>query len=135
MNGPLGFAEANNIAIVKIENKSPYLCFLNQDTVSDCNWVESAVKVMNGLPSIGAMSSLLLTYDGNKWDPNFLACVSGLAEFPLNEARFGSPGDIEDLPIVPAAAVIVKTELYGKKLGDSTKFTEAITKITTSISK
>ncbi|WP_457653564.1 glycosyltransferase family 2 protein [Rhodocaloribacter sp.] len=72
---PLGFAEANNFALVRASHLEDVVLFLNQDTISPAGWVDACLEAMAGDASLGAVSPLIRTYDDDGWDPSFLACL------------------------------------------------------------
>ena len=73
--GPLGFAEANNYALVHAKRLEEAIVFLNQDTTSHEGWVDQCLECLARDASIGAVSPLILNYDATAWDPSFLDCV------------------------------------------------------------
>jgi len=72
---PLGFAEANNFALVRASHLEQTVLFLNQDTISPAGWLDRCLEAMAGDDTLGAVSPLIRTYDDDGWDPSFLACL------------------------------------------------------------
>jgi GT2 family glycosyltransferase len=114
--GPLGFAEANNRTLVQIGFDARYICFLNQDTRSPPGWLTKAARFLDEHPDIGAITPLISTYDGDGWDPNFVACTKPLPEFFEELERVGGPGEFYGVPVIPAPAMLVRTAVL-KKVG------------------
>jgi GT2 family glycosyltransferase len=114
--GPLGFAEANNRTLVKIGFDARYICFLNQDTRSPEGWLTEAARFLDEHPDIGAITPLISTYDGNGWDPNFVACTTPLPTFWEEIRQGGGPSDFYAVPVIPAPAMVVRTALL-KRVG------------------
>ncbi len=113
--GRLPFAEANNFALVHGGLDAEYVCFLNQDTVSEPGWLESCVDLMNRQRHVGAVMPLITNYEATAWDAAFQACARATPELATRLAE-GVTADFDDLPEfiavpeVTAAAMVVRTE-------------------------
>lgn len=106
---PLGFAEANNFALGAGALESDAVCFLNQDTVSGAGWLDACLRLLHEEPSVGAVSPLLTTYDGQGWDRDFSTCAEASEAFVRDRER-GRLGGWYEVPRVTAAAMVVRTE-------------------------
>ena len=109
--GPLGFADANNRALVALGFRTHLVCFLNQDTRSSPGWLQRAVHLFERYPSLGAVTPLMTTYDGRHWDPNFLDCAQAVPTVLEQLARPEEPEELYDVPVVTAAAMVVRTQV------------------------
>lgn len=107
----LGFAEANNYALINGGLRGEYICFLNQDTQSSELWIDTSIEVLANNPEIGAITPLIESYDHQGWDPNFLQCafLSDVFRHDLNKKNIGSY--IYLVPRIPAVAMITKTDV------------------------
>ncbi|WP_460166659.1 glycosyltransferase family 2 protein [Thermostilla marina] len=116
---PLGFAEANNFALVNAKIDGELVCFLNQDTVSNEDWLGACADCFRRDPSIGAVSPLITNYDGTDWDEAFRACARADAALMecLAEGVSADPSDLPPfipVPEITAAAMVVRVEALGK---------------------
>lgn len=110
----LGFAEANNYALVHGGVRGNMVCFLNQDTASGPGWLDACAGLLERRSDIGAVMPLITNYDGTAWDEAFGTCARAA---PSLAARLtaGPQADLSDLPefvAVPeitAAAMVVRT--------------------------
>ncbi|RMG04363.1 MAG: glycosyltransferase family 2 protein, partial [Planctomycetota bacterium] len=115
----LGFAEANNFALTHGPIHGDFVCFLNQDTVSNEDWLEACADCLRRDPSIGAVSPLITNYDATDWDEAFRTCARANAALS-DRLREGVSADTSDLPpFVPvpeitAAAMVVRVEALRK---------------------
>ena len=111
----LGFAEANNYALVHGGTGGNAVCFLNQDTVSGVGWLDACVELLESRSDIGAVMPLITNYDGTAWDEAFGTCARAAPRLAARLAE-GLQADLSDLPefvAVPeitAAAMVVRTE-------------------------
>lgn len=112
--GPLGFAEANNHALIHIGLQAECVCFLNQDTISPPGWLGEAADFLEQHPTVGALTPLISTYDGAGWDLNFAACAAPLGVSCDRLADMRTRADFHEVPEIPAAAMLVRGELLGK---------------------
>jgi N-acetylglucosaminyl-diphospho-decaprenol L-rhamnosyltransferase len=112
---PLGFAEANNFALVNGGLRGDYVCFLNQDTISRIPWLDACIECMESRPNVGAVIPLITDYEGTAWDEAFLTCAKADREL-TSRLQQGVLVDLSDLPeFVPvpeitAAAMVVRKE-------------------------
>jgi GT2 family glycosyltransferase len=108
---PMGFAEANNFALVNGGTQGKYVCFLNQDTTSGDGWLDACIALMRERPDLGAVSPLLHTSDGESWDEGFRECARKSAELwrRLEDGEELDPW--HEVPTITAAAMVVRTDL------------------------
>src|SRR5690606_25116372 len=59
------------------------------------------------MPSIGAVSPLIRTYDDEGWDPSFLACLTASQ---IESLRFDGGVDLE-VDVAPAPALFIRREV------------------------
>ena len=103
---PMGFAEANNYALVHAARLADAVLFLNQDTVSPPGWIDRCLACFAQEARLGAVSPCIRTYDGTGWDPSFLTCVPP----GIDPARPAGEGpDWFYAPTAPAPALLVRT--------------------------
>ncbi|WP_339908578.1 glycosyltransferase family 2 protein [Symmachiella dynata] len=107
----MGFAEANNFALQAIGLDSEYACFLNQDTRSEPGWIAACLECFERHPSLGAVTPLLMTYDGEQLEPNALACGRQSAAFCEAEATNDLRDRFFEVPEIPATAMIVRSDV------------------------
>lgn len=104
---PMGFAAANNFALMEASCLGEAVLFLNQDTKSPPGWIDVCRRALAGAPRLGAVSPFIRTYADDGWDPSFWACLSA-AQHARVEA-----GDLEEavlpVPSAPAPALLVRT--------------------------
>lgn len=107
---PLGFAEANNFALLQGALDGAFVVLLNQDTLSEPDWIDACVQLMNERPDVGAVAPLLSSFDGAAWDEGFAHCVRDVPQL-----RNAHPGDLLDghfeVPRLTAAAMVIRTDL------------------------
>lgn len=111
---PMGFADANNFALMKVPPSVPNICFLNQDTISQKNWLEEALRCLDKNPKIGALSSMLKNYQGSDWDRDFklsLKSQSGYKEDWLQPTHHPESAPFHLVDCIPATAMIVRTDV------------------------
>ncbi len=111
LNGPKGFAEANNDALVASKDVGEYVVFLNQDTISQPRWIDQCISLLENHPEIGALSPLIRNYDDTKWDPSFLDCLSEKQILLLQE---GHPPEVIYTDHVPAPSLIIRKSVLAK---------------------
>lgn len=107
---PLGFAEANNFALQKMDFDTQAVCFLNQDTRSGPGWLDACIACLHDRPDVGAVMPMIATYDGEGWDQPFLECARKSESFSRD---FAAGGDLEpfyETPVITAAAMVVRTQ-------------------------
>lgn len=109
---PMGFAEANNFALMEATRLEDSVVFLNQDTTSPPGWIEACTRALRDNPELGAVSPCIRTYENDGWDPSFLECLSEEQEAAL------TANSIEEQILftqnAPAAALVVRTDVLVK---------------------
>jgi GT2 family glycosyltransferase len=127
---PLGFAEANNFALVRASHLEDVVLFLNQDTISPAGWLDRCLETMAGDATLGAVSPIIRTYDDDGWDPSFLACLDeerrrhpatarGSEALPKDNPTPGMElpngnGEVWQTRNAPASALLVRTGVLRK---------------------
>lgn len=106
---PMGFAEANNYALVGASRLEDTVLFLNQDTKSPPGWVDACTQALRAHPGLGAVSPCIRTYADDEWDPSFLTCLSEKQEAQLRTGSIGK--DVLFVQNAPAPALLVRTEV------------------------
>ena len=110
---PMGFAAANNFALMSVPPNARHVCFLNQDTISQEGWIDACVAGLEADSNLGATSPVIRTYDDGDWDPGFTDIFRKQAVFPekgLNAlAKEGS--NLFPVHEIPATAMVIKTEV------------------------
>lgn len=106
---PMGFAEANNFALVEASQLEEAVLFLNQDTISPAEWIDDCTRVLGSHPQFGAVSPCIRTYDDDGWDPSFLACLSATQEEAVKAGAVSEDAIITQN--APAAALVVRREV------------------------
>jgi GT2 family glycosyltransferase len=107
---PLGFADANNLALGHVDPRAEAICFLNQDTLSQAGWLDECVDVLRKGETLGAVVPLTHTYNWSAWDPAFYECA-GRANGLTDALERGAKAQrVCEVPVVPAAAMVVKAE-------------------------
>jgi len=109
---PMGFADANNFALANGGCETEFVCFLNQDTLSDPDWLDACVNVLDQQPEVAAVTPLIRTYDRGAWDPSFLDCAKADTTFcqTLSEAA-SIPTGSHRVTSIPAAAMLVRSSI------------------------
>ncbi len=105
---PLGFAEANNFALVEAGHLEEVVLFLNQDTISPPGWIDRCLEALAADPSLGAVSPVIRTYDDDGWDPSFTACLSDAQRGRLDEEPDAAVWEVD---VAPAPALLVRTDV------------------------
>ncbi|MBI2378486.1 MAG: glycosyltransferase family 2 protein [Deltaproteobacteria bacterium] len=100
---PLGFAAANNYALVNSRGLEETVLFLNQDTKGEAGWIDACSACFSD-PSLGAISPLVRTYDDTGWDQGFEAnLATEIGRDPAGERAWF------ETQVVLAASLIVRT--------------------------
>lgn len=107
---PLGFAEANNTALVGADRLSEFVLFLNQDTISPPGWIDACIACFDADPTLGAVSPLIRTYDDEDWDPSFRSCLP-VGVTPEQLPVESPSGDVLKTLEVPAPALLVRADV------------------------
>ena len=109
---PMGFAKANNFALVEASRLEDTVLFLNQDTISPPGWIDECLQVLETRSQLGAVSPLIRTYEDDGWDPSFLTCLSEEQEAALKAHSIEE--EIIFTRNAPAPALLVRTDLLAK---------------------
>lgn len=109
---PMGFAEANNFALVEASDLEDTVLFLNQDTKSPPGWIDECVRVLEEDSELGAGSPCIRTYEDDGWDPSFLTCLSEHQEARLKKGEIAS--EVISVHNAPAPALLVRTPILRK---------------------
>lgn len=107
---PMGFADANNFALANGSCETEFVCFLNQDTLSDPGWLDACVNMLDQYADLAAVTPLIHTYDRGGWDPSFLDCAR--TNSPLYQALstgMSIPNGSHRVTHIPAAAMVVRS--------------------------
>lgn len=99
---PLGFAEANNFALVNGGLHSDVVVFLNQDTWSENQWIPVCANLLESNREVCAVTPTIRQYDSDNHDPSFAECLS-------HAAAATSKTDWQRVVRAPAAALAVRT--------------------------
>jgi N-acetylglucosaminyl-diphospho-decaprenol L-rhamnosyltransferase len=111
---PMGFADANNFALMKVPLSVPYISFLNQDTISQKHWLEEGLECLRQNPQIGAVSPMLKNYQGTNWDHDFQNSLCNQPDFKekwLEETTSTVATQHHIVDDIPATAMIIRTEI------------------------
>ena len=106
---PMGFAEANNFALMEASRLGDTVLFLNQDTKSPPGWIGTCTCTLKNHPALGAVSPCIRTYEDDGWDPSFLTCLSEEQKAALNANSVG--GEVIPTQNAPAPALLVRTNV------------------------
>lgn len=114
----MGFAEANNFALVQASHLEDVVLFLNQDTINPAGWIDRCLEALAADASLGAVSPVIRTYTDEGWDPSFMACLTAEQQTDLEEGLTGGtqvPAESEEVVWqthnAPAPALLVRTEV------------------------
>jgi GT2 family glycosyltransferase len=106
---PMGFAEANNFALMEASRLANSVLFLNQDTKSPPGWIDACTRLLEKYPELGAVSPCIRTYEDDGWDPSFLACLSEEQEASLKAHSVEE--EVIFTQNAPAPALLVRTDV------------------------
>jgi GT2 family glycosyltransferase len=106
---PMGFAEANNFALVEASKLAETVLFLNQDTKSPPGWIDECTRVLRKHSQVGAISPCIRTYEDDGWDPSFVACLSEEQEADIRTNSVEE--EIIPTQNAPAPALLVRTDV------------------------
>lgn len=109
---PMGFAEANNFALVEASRLEDTVLFLNQDTISPPGWIDECVRALETHARLAAVSPCIRTYEDDGWDPSFLTCLSEEQEAALKADAL--PQEVVVTQNAPAPALLVRTDVLEK---------------------
>ena len=107
---PMGFAEANNHALVHASRLEDAVLFLNQDTISPPGWIDGCLAALAADPALAAVSPCVRTYDAAGWDPAYAACLPDDLS-PGEAFNSGAVGQTIAVPAVPAPALLMRTDV------------------------
>lgn len=112
----LGFAGGSNLGAQHARGE--VLAFLNNDARPHRDWVHAAVRVLRTDPTVGAVASKVLDWDGKRID----FVDGGLTWFGMGYKRFAGqpvgvvPSELQDAPrdvlFGTGSALFVRTELF-----------------------
>lgn len=108
----LGYAGGNNVGIRYALNKlsdSDYIWLLNNDSVIDCDALQSMISLAEQQLQIGMVGSKLLFYD----KPNVLQAAGGanfLVKTPLGQEDQGQWEQVKELDFIFGASLLVKVK-------------------------
>ena len=106
---PMGFAEANNFALMETSRLANTVLFLNQDTKSPPGWIDRCTRVLRDESALGTVSPCIRTYEDDGWDPSFLTCLSEDQEANLKADSVES--EFLSVQNAPAPALLVRTDV------------------------
>lgn len=104
----MGFAEANNFALVQTESLGEYVVFLNQDTQTRDSWLDACIQCLHADERIAAVTPMTKTYDWQSWDPYYLECARKSETFALDFDKGNELAQFYETPVIPAAAMVVR---------------------------
>jgi len=107
----LGFADANNFALMEASHLEDTVLFLNQDTISPSLWLHNCMECLQSNPEIGAIAPLTMTYDWGTWDPHFLECARRSDDFRRDCDMGINLKKFYEVPAIPAAAMVIRTDI------------------------
>ena len=109
----LGFAEANNYALVRLGRGFDYFCFLNQDTISSPGWLDCCIECMESDRTIGAVMPMETLYDGTGIDPACDDCLKMSTSTTNITTSFGET-KVALTPQITAAAMVARADLIAQ---------------------
>lgn len=109
---PMGFAKANNFALLESSRLEETVLFLNQDTISPPGWIDACTSALETHSQLGALSPCIRTYEDDGWDPSFLTCLSESQEAALREGSVAPP--VITTQNVPAPSLLMRTAVLEK---------------------
>ncbi|GAA3634107.1 glycosyltransferase [Lentzea roselyniae] len=118
----LGFAGGCNLGVEHATGS--VLAFLNNDARADRNWVRTAIKVFHAEPTVGAVASKVLDWDGQKID----FVDGGLTWFGMGYKRHAGQDDTgaydapQDVLFGTGSALFVRAEVYRELGGFDDRF-------------
>lgn len=111
---PMGFADANNYALMHASRLEEVILFLNQDTLNSPGWIDACTTCMKDHPEIGALSPLIKTYEWDKWDVDFLAFVERSGQLVQLDNLDNPAQNWFDVDDAPAPALLVRKDVLGQ---------------------
>jgi GT2 family glycosyltransferase/glycosyltransferase involved in cell wall biosynthesis len=118
----LGFAGGCNLGVEHATGS--VLAFLNNDARADRAWIKTAIRVFHSEPSVGAVASKVLDWDGQKID----FVDGGLTWFGMGYKRHagqdddGAHDDPRDVLFGTGSAMFVRAEVYRELGGFDERF-------------
>jgi GT2 family glycosyltransferase len=114
-NKNYGFAEGNNIAIKFVINNlnSDYILLLNNDTVTESNFLEKLVSIGTNDTNVGIIGPNIYYYDS----PNLLQSSGAEINWNKGSSRLLNNLDsknVVEVDYVSGCALLAKTELFSK---------------------
>jgi GT2 family glycosyltransferase len=106
---PMGFAEANNFALMEASRLASTVLFLNQDTRSPSGWIDECIRLLDNHPELGAVSPCIRSYEDEEWDPSFLTCLSEEQKADLKSNQIGK--EVILTQNAPAPALLLRTDV------------------------
>ena len=103
VNGPFGYAEVNNLVLPDLVTRFRYICFLNQDTRSDVDWITPCINALDQDSSLGAVTPWILAYEGQCDDCAILECAGGESRDRI--------APLFHTAVLPAAALICRSSV------------------------
>ena len=99
----MGFAEANNFALVNGGCDSDAVLLLNQDTWSESQWIPRCADILEEDKNVSTVSPVIRQYDNDLLDPNFETSTAG------EWSQFAPPSPLTVMN-VPAVALMIRTQ-------------------------
>lgn len=104
----MGFAGGNNVGIRHaLSTGAEFVVLLNQDTQVSDGWLDGLIQVAADDPTVGVLSPLQFTYDGEHLDPVFEQIVGQTTTLPA-DVRSGQTAVSYDVPSVMGAAMMIR---------------------------
>lgn len=111
---PMGFAEANNFALVEASHLGDAILFLNQDTVGRAGWIDRCLECFAQSQQLGAVSPMIRAFDWSSWDPDFLAFVRHSQQEEHLERHPEEEVSWFEVKNAPAASLVVRMDVLKK---------------------
>lgn len=107
----LGFARGNNLGASK--GDSPYILFLNNDTVAEPGWLDRLFETIDGEAGIGVVGAKLL-YPNRTIQHAGIEIVNGTPDHVHRNAAEGDPNASvsRDLDMVTGACLMIRRDLF-----------------------
>jgi GT2 family glycosyltransferase/2-polyprenyl-3-methyl-5-hydroxy-6-metoxy-1,4-benzoquinol methylase/Flp pilus assembly protein TadD/spore maturation protein CgeB len=107
----LGFSKGNNLGAK--QGDSPYLLFLNNDTVAEAGWLDRLYEVIDASPEVGIVGPKLL-YPNRKIQHAGLEIVNGVPDHVFRNAAEDDPqaNVSRDLDMVTGACLMIRRDLF-----------------------
>ncbi len=110
----LGFAEANNYALVRLGRGFDYYCFLNQDTISTPGWLDCCIECMESDTAVGAVMPMETLYDGTGIDPACDDCLQKSTSTSKIVTTSFDEVSVSITPQITAAAMVARADLIAQ---------------------